>query len=218
MLSTEELLLINCGAGEDSWESLGLQGDVTSPSERKSVLDIHWKDWCWCWCWSSNTLATWCKEVTYQKRHWCWERLKAGGEEDYRGWDGWMASLTWWTWVWASSRSWWSTEVQRAAVHEVRKSQTQLRDWTELKWGRTRILSQGCTTVSWLLLPCFLHPLSSLISNCLNLSFRTQGRSWRLETVPYKQWVGTWTQKHLFLWNHTGSCLVSVQDTKDRYW
>ena len=43
------------------------------------------------------------------KRHWCWERLKAGGEGDDRGWDGWMASLTLWIWVWASSRSWWWT-------------------------------------------------------------------------------------------------------------
>ena len=43
------------------------------------------------------------------KRPWCWERLRAGEEGDDRGWDGWMASLTWWTWVWASSRSWWWT-------------------------------------------------------------------------------------------------------------
>ena len=43
------------------------------------------------------------------KRPWCWERLKARGEGDDRGWDGWMASLTWWTWVWTSSRSWWWT-------------------------------------------------------------------------------------------------------------
>ena len=54
---------------------------------------------------SSNTLATWCKELTHWKRPWCWERLKAGGEGDDRGWAGWMASLTRWTWVWASSRS-----------------------------------------------------------------------------------------------------------------
>ena len=40
-------MLLNCGVGEDSWESLGLQGDSTSPSERKSVLNIHWKDWRW---------------------------------------------------------------------------------------------------------------------------------------------------------------------------
>ena len=47
------------------------------------------------------------EELTHLKRLWCWERSKAGGERGDRGWDGWMASLTWWTWVWASSRSWW---------------------------------------------------------------------------------------------------------------
>ena len=56
---------------ENSWKSLGLQGDPTSPSSRKSVLNIHWKDWCWCWSWSSNTLATWCEELTHWKRPWC---------------------------------------------------------------------------------------------------------------------------------------------------
>ena len=56
---------------------------------------------------SSSTLATWCKELTHLKRPWCWERLKAGGEGDYRGWDGWKVSLTPWTWVWANSGSWW---------------------------------------------------------------------------------------------------------------
>ena len=56
---------------------------------------------------NSNTLATWCKELTHWKRPWCWERLKARGERDDREWDGWMGSLTWWTWDWTSSRSWW---------------------------------------------------------------------------------------------------------------
>ena len=80
-LSTKQLMLLNCGVGEDSWESLGLQGDPTSPSWRKSVLNIHWKDWCWSW--NSITLATWYqKELTHLKRPWCWERLKAGGERD----------------------------------------------------------------------------------------------------------------------------------------
>ena len=68
---------------------------------------VHWKDWCWSW--NSNTLATWCEELTHWKRLWCWERLRAGGEGDERGWDGWMASPTLRTWVWASSRSWWWT-------------------------------------------------------------------------------------------------------------
>ena len=71
---------------------------------KKSFLNIHWKDW-W-WSWSSSTLATWCEQLTHWKRSWCWERLEAGGEGDDRGWDGWMASLTWWTWVWASFGSW----------------------------------------------------------------------------------------------------------------
>ena len=52
-------------------------------------------------------LATSCEELTHWKRPWCWEGLGAGGEGDNRGWDGWMASLTRWTWVWVNSRSWW---------------------------------------------------------------------------------------------------------------
>ena len=63
----------------------------------------------WCWSWTSNTLATWCEELTHWKRSWCWERLKVGGEGDDRRWDGWMASLTQWTWFWVSSGSWWWT-------------------------------------------------------------------------------------------------------------
>ena len=62
-----------------------------------------------CWSWNSNTLATWCKEMTQFKRPWCWERLRAGREGDDRGWDGWMASPTRWTWVWVNSGSWWWT-------------------------------------------------------------------------------------------------------------
>ena len=73
-LSDKELILLNCGIGEDPWESLGLQGDQTLQSSRKSVLNIQWKDWCWSW--NSNTLATWCKELTH------WRRPDAG--KDWR--------------------------------------------------------------------------------------------------------------------------------------
>ena len=75
--------------------------------QRKSVLNIHWKDWCCSW--RCNPLPTWCKKLTHYKRSWCWERLKAGAEGDHRGWYGWMASPTWWTWTWASSEGWWWT-------------------------------------------------------------------------------------------------------------
>ena len=70
-----------------------------------------WKDWCWSW--NSNTLATWWEELTHLKRPSCWERLRAGGEGDDRGWDGWMVSPTQWTWVWVGSGSWWWTRSQR---------------------------------------------------------------------------------------------------------
>ena len=103
-------MLSNCGAGEDSWESFGQQGDQTPQSERKSTLNIHWKDY---W-WSFNTLAIWCEQPTYWKRPWCWERLRAGGEGGDRGCDDWMASPTQWTCVWASSGRW---EGQRSLVH-----------------------------------------------------------------------------------------------------
>ena len=63
----------------------------------------------WCWSWNSNTLVTWCEELTHWKRPWCWERLRAGGEVDDRRWDGWMASPTQWSWAWLNSGSWWWT-------------------------------------------------------------------------------------------------------------
>ena len=56
------------------------------------ILNIHWKDMCWSW--TSNTLATWCEELTHRKKPWCWERLKVGGEGGKKGWDGWMALST----------------------------------------------------------------------------------------------------------------------------
>ena len=133
-LSTEELMLLNCGIGEDSWESLELQGDPTSRFWKRSVLGVHWKDWCWSW--NSSTLATSCEELTHWKRLCCWEGLGAGEEGDDRGWDGWMASLTPWTWVWVNSGSWWWTG--RPGVLRFMGSPTVGHDWlTELNWVST---------------------------------------------------------------------------------
>ena len=130
-LSAEELMLLNCGVGEDSWESLGLQGDPTSPSSKRSVLGVHWKDW-W-WSWNSNILATSCEELTHRKRLWCWEGLKEGREGDDRRCDGWVASPTRWTWVWTSSRSWW--RAGKPGMLQFMGSQRAGHDWvTELNW------------------------------------------------------------------------------------
>ena len=129
--SAKELMLLNCGVGEDSWESLGLQGDLTSPSLRRSILGVHWKDWCWSW--NSNILAIWWEELTHLKRPWCWERLRAGGEGDDRGWDGWIASLTQQTWVW-ETQGVGDGQGGLACCDSWDHSQTQLSNWTELNW------------------------------------------------------------------------------------
>ena len=130
-LSTEELIdafELWC------WRRL-LRVPWTARRSNQSILKeitpgCSWKDWCWSL--NSNTLATWCKELTHLKRPWCWERLKAG-EGDDRGWDGWMASPIQWTRVWVDSRSWWWTG--RPGVLWFMGSQRVRHNWaTELNW------------------------------------------------------------------------------------
>ena len=117
------------------WRRL-LRVPWTARRSKQSILKeispgVHWKDWCWSW--NSNTLATACEELTHWKRPWCWEELGAGGEGDDRGWDGWMASPTQWTWVWVNSGSWWWTG--RPGVLQFMGSQRVRHDWvTELNW------------------------------------------------------------------------------------
>ena len=121
---------------------------LESPLDSKEIKPVHpkgnqswvftWKDWCWSW--NSNTLATWCEDLTHSKRPWCWERLKAGREGDDRGWDGWMGSLTQWTWVWVNSRIWWWTG--RAGMLLSMGSQRVGHNWvTELNWTHSSILA-----------------------------------------------------------------------------
>ena len=109
------------------WRRL-LRVPWTARRSNQSIL----KERDWCWSWNSNTLATWCKELTHWKRPWCWEGLGAGGEGDDRGWDSWIASPTRWAWVWVNSGSWWWTG--RPGVLRFMGSQRVRHNWaTELK-------------------------------------------------------------------------------------
>ena len=108
-----QLEAVREGSSVSVWGGRGYEAMSPTADMRSSAaatvhhLNAHWKDWCQNW--NTDTSATWCKELTPLKKPWCWERLKAGGEGDDRGWDGWMASPTRWTWVWINSGSWWWT-------------------------------------------------------------------------------------------------------------
>ena len=159
-------MTLNCGVGgllRVPWTARRSNQSIL----RKSVLSVHWKDWCWSWKFS--TLATWCEELTHLKRLWCWERLRAGGEGDNRRWDGWMASPTQWTWVWVNFGSWWWTG--RPGVLWFMGSWRVGHDWaTELNWGfcininnifiKTTIYSKTATTK--IKCHCFIHVQISL--------------------------------------------------------
>ena len=117
-----------------------LEKILETPLDCKEIQPVHPKgDQSWVFSGridaeaDSNILATWCEELTHYKRPWCWERLKVGGEGVDRGWDGWIASLTQWTWVWVNSRSWWRTG--RPGMLQSMGSQRVGHDWvTELNW------------------------------------------------------------------------------------
>ena len=99
---TEELMLLNCVVGE-------LRVPWTARRSNQFILKEINPEYSLEGLMLKLKLQYFGHQLTHWKRPWCWEGLKAGGEGGNRGWDGWMTSLTQWTWIWARSRRWWRT-------------------------------------------------------------------------------------------------------------
>ena len=151
-----------------------LEKTLESPLDCKEIQPVHPKgDQSWIFIGRTdaeaetpNTWATWCKELTHLKRLWCWERLKVGGKGDDRGWDGWMASPTWWMWVWARSGTRWRTG--KPAVLQSMGSQRVGHDWaTELNWT-CWVVAFSCSVAQ--LCPTLCHPMDCSTLGSLSFS------------------------------------------------
>ena len=133
-LSAEELMLLNCGVGEDSrrvpWTASRSNQSILkeiSPGCSLEGMMLKLKlQYFGHLMWRVDSL----------ERPWCWEGLGAGGEGDNRGRDGWMASPTRWTWLWVNSGSWWWTG--RPGMLRFMGSQRVGHNWaTKLNWTET---------------------------------------------------------------------------------
>ena len=173
-------MLLNCGVGEDSWESLGLQGDPNSQPYRRWVLGVPWKDWFWSW--NSNTLVTWWEELTHLKRLWCWESLKAGRRGDSSRWDGRMASPPQWVNFWSCCGQWSLVCCSLWGCKEL--DMTEWLNWTEL---------------IYIFFFCWLLGIGLFKCHCLHKIFHS--RLAPISRNRYSKWGGvlcsTWKMK----WN-----------------
>ena len=169
-----------------------LEKTYESPLDYKEIQPVHPKEnQCWEFIGRTdaeaetpNTLDTWCEELTHLKRPWCWARLKAGGEGDDRGWDGWMASPTQWTWVWVDSGTRWSTG-RPGVLHSI---------------GLQRVRHDWVTELNWTCLCCF--SLKCLLQwKMMGVPLRRVGYNWAtsLSIFTFMRWRRKWQPTPVFL-------------------
>ena len=144
--------------------------------------------------------------MAHWKRPWCWERLKAGGEGDDRGWDGWVASPTQWTWVWVNSGSWWWTG--RPGVLQSIGSQRERHDWaTELKRHGIKIIRQTKNG----------RKITYIYIYIFRLYKKSYHSVTRKQLVEYGQKIWRYTSPkkiYKMVKMHTERCCISLSDKK----
>ena len=176
-----------------------LKKTLESPLKSKDIQPVHPKgNQSWVFTGRTDVEAEtpilWPPGLTHLKRPWCWERLKVGGEGDDRGWDGWMASLTQWTWVWVSSRSWWW--IGRPGVLQSMGLQKVGHDWvTELNWTESIFIGE------WLLFYILVHKII-VIDGAFKLMKYTTSFTER-KKKPYKS-------KQITRWIHISKMLKKI--------
>ena len=141
-LSAEELMLLNCGVAEDSWEFLGQQGD-------QSVNPKGYQSWIFLGRTDAEAKLQYFGHLIQRadslEKTLMLRKIEAGGKGDDRGWDGWMASPTQWTWVWITSRSWWWTG--RPGMLRFMGSQRVGHDWAN--WTELNPVILKCKFWDW---------------------------------------------------------------------
>ena len=153
-----------------------LEKALESPLDFKDIQTVHPKaNYFWVFIGGSDVEAKtpifWPPHVqSCLKRPWCWKRLRAEGEGDGRGWDGWMASLTQWTWVWIDSGSWWWTGrpgmLQFMGSERVRHNWTIELNWTLLYCWDWQVVSHQFQVVPECPTPLLGRDLSLRLKSC----------------------------------------------------